>query len=57
MKNSRNGGSRACDEGKIQAFCLTEPGAGSDVSNITTAKKDGITILNGTKCFITNGGC
>ncbi|MGB4508496.1 MAG: acyl-CoA dehydrogenase family protein, partial [Syntrophomonadaceae bacterium] len=50
--------SRACNEGKIQAFCLTEPGAGSDVSNIsTTAKADGdFYILNGTKCFITNGG-
>lgn len=50
--------SRACGEGKIQAFCLTEPGAGSDVSNIsTTAKADGdYYILNGTKCFITNGG-
>jgi alkylation response protein AidB-like acyl-CoA dehydrogenase len=49
---------RACQEGKIQAFCLTEPGAGSDVSNIaTTAKKDGdYYILNGSKCFITNGG-
>lgn len=49
---------RACQEGKIQAFCLTEPGAGSDVSNIsTTAKLDGdYYILNGTKCFITNAG-
>lgn len=49
---------RACNEGKIQAFCLTEPGAGSDVSNIsTTAKKDGdYYILNGAKCFITNAG-
>lgn len=49
---------RACQEGKIQAFCLTEPGAGSDVSGIaTTAKKDGdYYILNGSKCFITNGG-
>ncbi len=48
---------RACQEGKMQAFCLTEPGAGSDVSGIsTTAKKDGdYYILNGSKCFITNG--
>lgn len=47
---------RACEEGKIQAFCLTEPGAGSDVSGIsTTARKDGdYYILNGSKCFITN---
>jgi len=49
---------RACEEGKMQAFCLTEAGAGSDVSGVvTTAKKDGdYYILNGTKCFITNGG-
>lgn len=44
-------------EGKLASFCLTEPDAGSDVSNIsTTAIKDGSHyILNGTKCFITNG--
>lgn len=40
------------------AYGLTEPGAGSDVSGIsTTCRKDGdYYILNGTKCFITNGG-
>jgi alkylation response protein AidB-like acyl-CoA dehydrogenase len=41
------------------SMCLTEPGAGSDLANIkTTAKKiSGETYsLNGTKCFITNGG-
>jgi acyl-CoA dehydrogenase len=40
------------------AFCLTEPGAGSNVSGLSTsAKKDGTDwILNGTKQFITNGG-
>ena len=39
------------------AFCLTEPGAGSDVASMsTTAKLDGDSyILNGTKTFITNG--
>lgn len=39
------------------AFATTEPGAGSDVSAIsTTAKKDGkYYVLNGTKSFITNG--
>jgi alkylation response protein AidB-like acyl-CoA dehydrogenase len=41
----------------IGAFGITEPNAGSDASSIeTTAKKDGNHyILNGTKCFITNG--
>jgi len=45
-------------EAKLAAFCLTEPGAGSDVSAIsTTAKADGDDfVLNGQKCFITNGG-
>lgn len=43
---------------KVGAFALTEPGAGSDASRVTTtAVPDGETyILNGTKCFITNGG-
>lgn len=44
--------------GKLAAFCLTEPNAGSDVGSIsTTAVKDnGDYLLNGCKCFITNGG-
>jgi alkylation response protein AidB-like acyl-CoA dehydrogenase len=43
---------------KIGAFALTEPGAGSDASRVsTTAVRDGDSyVLNGTKCFITNGG-
>ena len=43
---------------KLAAFCVTEPGAGSDVSSLRTrAKKDGSDwVINGTKCFITNGG-
>ena len=43
---------------KIGAFGLTEPGAGSDASaGTTTAVKDGDEwVLNGRKCFITNGG-
>jgi len=44
--------------GKIGAFCLTEPTAGSDVGGgKTTAEKtaDGYT-LHGSKCWITNGG-
>ena len=40
------------------AFCLTEPNAGSDAAAMrTTAHRDGDDyILNGTKCFISNGG-
>lgn len=43
----------------IAAFCLTEPGAGSDAASIrTTAKRndDGSYTLNGEKLWITNGG-
>ena len=44
--------------GGYGAFCLTEPMAGSDASNNkTVAVKDGDEyIINGRKCFITNGG-
>jgi acyl-CoA dehydrogenase len=43
---------------KLASFCLTEPNAGSDVSGMrTTAVRKGDTyVLNGSKCFITNGG-
>jgi alkylation response protein AidB-like acyl-CoA dehydrogenase len=43
---------------KLAAFGLTEPGAGSDATAMTTtAVKDGdYYVLNGTKCFITNAG-
>jgi alkylation response protein AidB-like acyl-CoA dehydrogenase len=42
----------------IAAFCLTEPGAGSDAAAIkTTAVRDGDDfVLNGEKLWITNGG-
>src|SRR5207244_718321 len=43
----------------IAAFCLTEPGSGSDAFSIKTKadkQKDGSWILNGQKLWITNGG-
>ncbi len=42
----------------IAAFCLTEPGAGSDAAAVrtTAVKKDGHWLLNGEKLWITNGG-
>jgi acyl-CoA dehydrogenase family protein 9 len=42
----------------IAAYCLTEPGAGSDAAAVkTTARRDGDDwILNGNKLWITNGG-
>ena len=42
----------------LASFCLTEPDAGSDVSGMrTTAQRKGDKyVLNGSKCFITNGG-
>jgi alkylation response protein AidB-like acyl-CoA dehydrogenase len=45
-------------DGGFGAFALTEPGAGSDpAAGTTTAVKDGDEyVLNGRKCFITNGG-
>ncbi|MFJ8069947.1 acyl-CoA dehydrogenase family protein [Peribacillus sp. NPDC096447] len=42
---------------KIGAFALSEPGAGSDATNLATSaeKKDDYWVMNGTKHFITNG--
>jgi butyryl-CoA dehydrogenase len=42
---------------KLGAYCLSEPGAGTDAAaQTTTAKKDGDTwVINGMKNFITNG--
>jgi acyl-CoA dehydrogenase len=47
-----------CAEPGLAAFCLTEPGAGSDVAGVRTrAKREGgFYVLNGTKRFITNAG-
>ncbi len=41
----------------LASFCLTEPDAGSDVSGMkTTATRKGDKwVINGSKCFITNG--
>ena len=46
------------EEPKLGSFCLTEPDAGSDVSGMkTTAVRNGDKyVINGSKCFITNGG-
>ncbi len=43
---------------KIAAFCLTEPGAGSDAASIKTHAQDmgDHWLLNGNKLWITNGG-
>lgn len=47
---------RLTAEPLFAAYCVTEPGAGSDVSGIrTTAKKDGGDyVINGSKMWITN---
>lgn len=42
----------------LQAYGVTEPGAGSDVNGVKTraVKKGNEWILNGQKMWITNGG-
>lgn len=48
------------NDDKLAAFALTEPGTGSDAGSVSTRAvktEDGKGyILNGSKCFITNGG-
>ena len=43
---------------KLGAYCLTEPGAGSDAASLATvARRDGAKfIVNGSKAFISAGG-
>ncbi|CAK9300635.1 unnamed protein product [Gordionus sp. m RMFG-2023] len=49
---------RMTSEPLLAAYCVTEPGAGSDVAGIQTkaVKKKDKYILNGQKLWITNGG-
>ncbi|GAB0089836.1 Probable medium-chain specific acyl-CoA dehydrogenase, mitochondrial [Sergentomyia squamirostris] len=49
---------RLLEEPIVAAYCVTEPGAGSDVSGVKTRaeKKGDEYILNGQKMWITNGG-
>lgn len=51
---------RFCEPGRprLGALCLTEPQGGSDVAAMrTTFRREGDEyVLDGTKCFITNGG-
>ncbi|HXH87553.1 MAG TPA: acyl-CoA dehydrogenase family protein [Gaiellaceae bacterium] len=48
----------ASEEGCLAAIAFTEPGAGSDVAGIaSTARREGDEyVLNGEKCYVTNGG-
>lgn len=50
--------SRIRDNRELVAYLVTEPSGGSDVARIrTTARKDGNEyVINGAKCFATNGG-
>jgi alkylation response protein AidB-like acyl-CoA dehydrogenase len=48
----------AREQGTLAAIAFTEPGAGSDFAAIqATASRDGDAyVLNGEKCYVTNGG-
>ena len=45
------------DDGKVAAYCMTEPDAGSDVAGIksTAVRRQDTYILNGSKSWITDG--
>lgn len=49
---------RLVEEPLVAAYCVTEPGAGSDVNGLKTRaeKKGDEYILNGQKMWITGGG-
>ncbi|XP_059475207.1 medium-chain specific acyl-CoA dehydrogenase, mitochondrial isoform X2 [Neocloeon triangulifer] len=49
---------RLIDEPLVAAYCVTEPGAGSDVNGVKTRaeKKGDEWVINGQKMWITNGG-
>ncbi|KAF8975641.1 hypothetical protein BGZ46_008948 [Entomortierella lignicola] len=49
---------RMTEEPLMAAYCVTEPGAGSDVAGLQTkaVKKGDKWIINGQKMWITNGG-
>lgn len=49
---------RLIEEPLLAAYCVTEPGAGSDVNGVKTkaVKKGDEYIVNGQKMWITNGG-
>ncbi|XP_073973024.1 medium-chain acyl-CoA dehydrogenase isoform X2 [Rhodnius prolixus] len=49
---------RLVEEPLLAAYCVTEPGAGSDVNGVKTkaVKKGDEYIVNGQKMWITNGG-
>jgi len=49
---------RCLEEPILAAYCVTEPGAGSDVAGIKTKaeKKGNKYVINGQKMWITNGG-